>query len=168
LAQQWQRRIATGCGSRTVLKVGVAWAGRPSHPDDHHRSIPLADLGSLAQVPDIRWFSLQKGLRAADAAAGSLPLTDWTRDLADFADTAALIANLDLVITVDTSLAHLAGALGKPVWVLLPYAPDWRWLLDRADSPWYPTMRLFRQQKIGDWRAPVDAVASALRSLVLL
>jgi ADP-heptose:LPS heptosyltransferase len=91
-------------------------------------------------------------------------LTDWTAELHDFADTAALIDNLDLIITIDSAVAHLAGAMAKPVWVLLPWRSDWRWLSDRDDSPWYPTMRLFRQPKPGDWDAPMQQVAKALRS----
>ena len=91
-----------------------------------------------------------------------LRLIDWTTDLRDFAETAALIDNLDLVITIDTSVAHLAGAMGKPVWVLLPFMPDWRWMLDRTDSAWYPTMRLFRQPKIADWDTPLQQLVEAL------
>jgi ADP-heptose:LPS heptosyltransferase len=90
-------------------------------------------------------------------------LIDFTSELYDLADSAALIANLDLVITVDTSIAHLAGGMGKPVWVFIPFNPDWRWLLDREDTPWYPTMRLFRQRKVGDWDIAIGRVASALR-----
>jgi ADP-heptose:LPS heptosyltransferase len=93
-----------------------------------------------------------------------MQLTDFTQDMNDFADTAALIANLDLIITVDTAVAHLAGTMGKPVWLLLPYVPDWRWLLDRQDSPWYPTMRLFRQSKFGDWGKVIQSVASVLQT----
>jgi hypothetical protein len=162
MVRLWQNRVGSAASGR--LKVGLCWAGRPTHPDDHHRSIPLARFSSLAHLPGIQWFSLQKGPRAA-AADSAISLTDWTADLADLADSAALIANLDLVLTVDTSLAHLAGAMGKPTWVLLPYAPDWRWLLDRADTPWYPTMRLFRRPKIGDWQTPIAAVAKALSAL---
>jgi tetratricopeptide (TPR) repeat protein len=162
LSKNWQRRMA-GAG-QSVLKIGLCWAGRPTHPDDHHRSIRLAEMMALAQFPNIHWFSLQKGPRAA-GVADEFPLTDWTADLSDFADTAALIANLDLVLTVDTSVAHLAGAMGKPTWVLLPYAPDWRWLLERSDSPWYPTARLFRQPKMGDWETVIAAVGEALVKL---
>jgi hypothetical protein len=109
-------------------------------------------------------FSLQKGPCAADLQdeKDHLPVTDLTECLGDFADTAAAIARLDLVISVDTAVAHLAGALGKPVWVLLPFAPDWRWMLDREDSPWYPTARLFRQTRPGDWPGVFDRVGAAL------
>jgi ADP-heptose:LPS heptosyltransferase len=92
-----------------------------------------------------------------------MKLLDWSRELNDFADTAALISALDLIITIDTGVAHLAGAMGKPTWVLLPFVPDWRWLMDRADSPWYPTMRLFRQPRLGDWQPPIDQVAAQLQ-----
>ena len=92
-----------------------------------------------------------------------MPFTDWTSELNDFEDTAALIANLDLVIAVDTAVAHLAGAMGKPVWMMIPFVPDWRWLLNRTDSPWYPTMRLFRQKSVGDWAGVIQAVADALQ-----
>jgi tetratricopeptide (TPR) repeat protein len=168
LTDRWRQRLGSITTNLGVARnVGVAWSGNPANGRNHIRSIPFSALQHLADTPDIRWFSLQKGLAANDAhRAGAKPnLIDWTDELTDFADTAALISALDVVITVDTSIAHLAGALGKPVWVLLAYVPDWRWLLDRAGSPWYPTMRLFRQQKIGDWRAPVDAVAKALEAL---
>jgi ADP-heptose:LPS heptosyltransferase len=108
----------------------------------------------------VDYYSLQKSV----AAPAGTRVTDWTAELEDFADTAALIAQLDLVITVDTAVAHLAGALGKAVWVLLPFSADWRWMVDRQDSPWYPTMRLFRQPKAGDWQSPVAQMAAALRS----
>ena len=109
-------------------------------------------------VPGVEWVSLQK------VAASQPPFEarDFSVDLTDFSETAALVANLDLVVTVDTSVAHLAGGLGRPVWVLLPYAPDWRWQLERNDSPWYPTARLFRQTALGDWTAPLEHVARQL------
>jgi hypothetical protein len=126
----------------------------------------LAQLAPLAQVPGVRFFSLQIGEAAAEAKIKTPPagmeLVDWTNELKDFADTAALIANLDLVIAVDTAVAHLAGAMGKPVWTLLPFVAEWRWLLDRQDSPWYPSMRLFRQSSRGDWDSVVARVADAL------
>ena len=110
-------------------------------------------MAPLAEARGVRFYSLQKGADAAQAATppAGLTLVDWSAELRDLADTAALIANLDLVITCDTSVAHLAGALGAPVWVGLPFAPDWRWMLGRSDCPWYPTMRLFRQLRPGDW-----------------
>jgi len=150
------------------VKVGLAWAGLPTHPNDIHRSLTLAAFAPLAAVPNITFYSLQKGKRASDAAdpPPGMHLVDLTPDLHDFADTAALIANLDLIISVDTSIVHLAGALAKPVWTLLPFLPDWRWLQDRPDSPWYPTMRLFRQQtqeqEPADWPAVLTQVAAAL------
>jgi len=146
----WKSRVA-GPG----LRVGLVWAGRPAHMNDRKRSCPLSLFGLLADLPDVSFVGLQKGPAAAQAA--DWPVKDSCRfvnlgeDFDDFADTAAVIANLDLVISVDTSVAHLAGAMGKPVWVLLPYIPDWRWMMGREDSPWYPTMRLFRQPQAGDW-----------------
>jgi hypothetical protein len=124
----------------------------------------LAKLAPLGQAPGVRFFSLQKGEAAAEAKTppAGMELTDWTEELKDFADTAALIANLDLVIAVDTAVVHLAGAMGKPVWTLLPYVPDWRWLLQRQDSPWYPSMRLFRHPSRGDWDSVITRVAEAL------
>jgi len=111
---------------------------------------------------DASFYSLQKGPAAAQQAPAGMKFINVAGELKDFADTAALLSNLDLVITVDTAVAHLAGALGKPVWVLLPFAPDWRWLLGREDSPWYPTMRLFRRPTAGDWDSVVARVAAQL------
>jgi hypothetical protein len=126
----------------------------------------LTDFAPLVDAPGVNFFSLQKGDAAEQlhSTPDGLAITDWTEQLQDLSDTAALMDALDLVITVDTSVAHLAGALGKPVWVLLPFAPDWRWMLDRSDSPWYPTMRLFRQPQARDWRSPVEQVAQALHT----
>jgi hypothetical protein len=159
LAERWRERVE-GLPGR---KVGLAWAGRPGHGNDRNRSIRLNQLEKLGIVAGVSFVSLQKGEAARQQTPG-LTITDWTADLNDFADTAALIANLDLVIAVDTAVAHLAGALGKPVWVLLPFVPDWRWMLDREDSPWYPTMRLFRQPAIGDWETPISRIVEALKS----
>ena len=124
----------------------------------------LSQFAPLARLPGVSFYSLQKGEQAGQARnpPTGLELIDWTEDLHDFADTAALIANLDLVISVDTAVAHLAGAMGKPVWVLLPFVPDWRWLLEREDSPWYPTMRLFRQKAIGQWHEVIERVVEQL------
>ena len=165
---QWRSRLAprsTPVAPR--LKVGLAWAGKPVNMADWYRSMPLSSLAPLADVKDVRFYSLQKGSgeQAANAPA-PMALCDLTNELRDFADTAALIANLDLVITVDTAVAHLAGAMAKPVWTLLPFVPEWRWLLDREDSPWYPTMRLFRQKTRGDWAGVVERVAGELNRRV--
>lgn len=143
-----------------ALKVGLVWKGNPRFENDAARSLPgFATLAPLLQVPGIRWFSMQK-----DEETLSEGITDLAPAIGDFADTAALIAGLDLVITVDTACAHLAGALGKPCWVLLPaWMPDSRWLADRADTPWYPhVMRLFRQRRDGAWDEVIDDVAAAL------
>jgi len=160
-AGRWQRRLAD---DSALVKVGLAWAGRPTHTNDRNRSIKLARLAPLGQLPGVRFFSLQKGEVAAEAKTPppGMELVDWTEELKDFAETAALIANLDLVVAVDTAVVHLAGAMGKPVWVLLPFGSDWRWLLERQDSPWYPSMRLFRQSRIGDWDSVIARVVEAL------
>lgn len=150
----WARRLRTG---RTA--VGVVWAGNPAHADDRARSLPANRLLPLTRLPGIDWWSLQVGAAAADTPAGIANLAD---DLLDFGDTAAAISQLDLIITVDTAVAHLAGSLGKPVWLLLAYASDWRWLLDRADSPWYPSLRIFRQQRPGEWSDVIARVAAQL------
>jgi len=158
----WRARLPA-----TPLKVGLVWAGRPEHKRDRWRSLDLAALSPLGAVPDVVFVSLQKGPAAEQARTPppGLTLIDPTAELVDFVDTAALVAALDLVIAVDTSVAHLAGALGKPVWLLLPAMPDWRWLLGRADSPWYPTARLFRQPSRGDWPRVVQDVTAALRQI---
>jgi tetratricopeptide (TPR) repeat protein len=138
-------------------RVGLVWAGSSHHPDDRRRSLPRDRLAPLFDVPDVDWFSLQIGSPPPDGA------TDLTAGIRDFADTAEKLAELDLLITVDTSIAHLAGAIGRPAWVLLAYTPDWRWQLERSDTPWYPSLRLFRQKKPGDWAGVVDEVSAALR-----
>lgn len=148
--------------------VGVVWRGNPNFDNDADRSIgSLADLRALLDTPGATFVSLQKEMSPNDIGAldAMSQVIDIGADLTNFADTAAVIENLDLVITVDTAVAHLAGALGKPCWVLLPHhMTDWRWLADRSDSPWYPgVMRLFRQQHAGDWRAVLDEVGQALR-----
>ena len=144
--------------------VGLVWAEDPGHAEDRNRSLKLSQLAPLGQVPEVEFFSLQKGPQAAELLAprSGLRVTGLTGNLVDFADTASAILGLDLVITVDTAVAHLAGALGRPVWTLLPFAPDWRWLLEREDSPWYPSMRLFRQPRPGDWAAVIEKVAARL------
>ena len=161
----WCERLA---GSSTSLKVGLVWAGHPTHKNDRQRSLKLASLAPLAEVGGVRFISLQKAGTSAEARTppAGMELIDVAEELQDFADTAALISNLDLVIAVDTAVAHLAGAMGQPVWTLLPFAPDWRWLLERSDSPWYPTMRLFRQPSIGDWDAVIAEVREQLQALV--
>ncbi len=149
------------------LRVGLSWAGSARHVNDRRRSCPLAALVPLLELPDIAWFSLQKidgeDQIAQVPAAQRIHLLDARND---FAQKAALIEGLDLVVSVDTSNAHLAGALGKPVWILLPFAPDWRWRLGRTDSPWYPTARLFRQPRAGDWTSVVADVRAALAARV--
>ncbi len=154
------------------LKVGIVWAGNPEHNHDRYRSAKLSDFLPLLQLPNIEFYSLQKGkseeLRQfmAENSAMIGTLQNLEPQLNDFADTAGAIAALDLLITVDTSVAHLAGALGKPVWILLCAIPDWRWLLNREDSPWYPTARLFRQTQLSNWSTVMDSVAEALPELI--
>ncbi len=147
------------------VRVGLVWAGAASNPRDKLRSIPLQTFLPLLENADCDFFSLQAGPRAADLAAlpSEIPVTDIGSRVRDFADTAAVMGQVDLIISVDTSTLHLAGALARPVWGLLPYAPDWRWLLEREDTPWYPTMRLFRQPTPGDWESVVARLAKALQ-----
>ncbi len=143
--------------------IGLVWAGNPNHINDKQRSISQETLLELTNLAGFGWYSLQVGAsEKAKRALVRAGVTDLSSGFTDFADTAAAIQALDLVITVDTSVAHLAGALGKPVWILLPFVPDWRWLLDRSDSPWYPSARLFRQPKRGDWASVLKEVKQAL------
>ena len=161
----WRRQLGAG------LHVGLVWAGNPAHGNDRNRSLPRGEAARLlrplhrlaAAIPGLRLAGLQTGPRHGEVPV-PLGIPDYSAGLGDFADTASLVAALDLVVTVDTATAHLAGALGKPVWVMLPYAPDWRWQLVRHDSPWYASMRLFRQPAPGDWDAVIRAVAAALRA----
>ncbi len=148
------------------LRVGIAWSGSTWHVNDRSRSVPLAELSDLFEL-DASFVSLQKEVRETDRAAFSaVGLLDLSDQLKSFADTAVLIDSLDLVITVDTAVAHLAGALGKPVWLMLPYTPDWRWQMNRSDTPWYPTMTLFRQHARGDWSAVRAKVSNALAEFI--
>jgi hypothetical protein len=159
LLHKWERKLKEYEGCQ---KVGLVWGGAKTHPRDAERSIPLDALAALNRLHGVRLFSLQKDIaRQASAATGWI---DFTAELHDFAETAALTANLDLVIGVDTAVVHLAGALGKPAWTLLPHSPDWRWLLGRDDSPWYPTMRLFRQAVPGDWSGVIGRVVELLQA----
>jgi len=164
-AARWRERLET---PRPQRKVGLAWAGNPRHKRDRIRSLPVEAYAPLLAIRECSFFSLQKGdaagsLAKVDALGGRI--VDYTAELESFADTAALVSALDLVITVDTAIAHLAGALGKPVWILLPLAPDSRWMTARADSPWYPSARLFRQRQRGDWEPVIQAVAGELERL---
>lgn len=159
---RWANRLPLA--SAVSQRVGVAWSGNPKHENDPNRSIPLVLFSTLMAGFDGQFFGLQTEIRASDRAI--IPtlsnLLDLSGEIEDCADTASIMANLDLIITVDTSIAHLAGAMGKPVWVLVPFVPDWRWLLDREDSPWYPTMRLFRQSTQGEWLEVLRRVNEAL------
>jgi len=147
------------------LRVGLAWAGSPTHQNDRHRSCRSSDLAPLFAIPDIAFYSLQLGPQAAElkeAGIWSGRLVDLGARLGDYADTAAVIQQLDLLITVDTSVLHLAGALGRPAWGMISARSDWRWMLDREDSPWYPSLRLFRQSRLDDWSEPFGRAADAL------
>ena len=162
----WQERIEQLDGpgglrdlGQSAPKIGLVWSGNPSRQDDQMRSCPPEMLSTLLKTDGISFFNLQK----EGIPKYLVPLHDFSPSLTDFSETAAAIAALDLIITVDTAVAHLAGALGKPVWVMLSYAADWRYLLKREDSPWYPTMRLFRQTEPGDWPGLIKSVTSALK-----
>jgi hypothetical protein len=167
VAARWRSRVNTGGAG---LKVGLVWGSQSPNPDAPLKSATLQAFAPLISVRAARFYSLQIGEAARQAV--SLPITDLTQEIRDFADTAGLISSLDLTISVDTSVAHLAGAMGKPVWTLLPHVPDWRWEPDSPVSKWYPTMRLYRQPRRGDWASPItdvgrdlEAVLSGRRSL---
>jgi predicted O-linked N-acetylglucosamine transferase (SPINDLY family) len=145
-----------------ALRVGLVWAGNPEHRNDRSRSIALSLLEALFGIEGVQFFSLQMGVEAEQLAMIDGGVIDLRYEIGDMADTAALMTNLDLVIAVDTSVVHLAGALGRPTWLLLPFAPDWRWMLEREDSPWYPTMRLFRQTERDGWEPVVERLRAAL------
>lgn len=155
LVASWKDRLANANGA---LRVGLVWSGRKTFRDDRWRSLKFDQLAPFFEIPSVHFFSLQIGGPSDER------LTDLSKELHDFADTAAVLKNLDLLITSDTAAAHLAGALACPVWVMLPFAPDWRWLLGREDSPWYPSMRLFRQPGRGDWAGVIDRVSQELRN----
>lgn len=163
----WAERLASLL-PRGRKRVGIVWAGSPTHNKDRRRSMALSDFAPLTDIPGVALAALQKGPAQAQIARyfGRAPLINLGPALTDYRDTAAALDHLDLVVTVDTSVAHLAGAMGRKVWILLPFAPDWRWLLDRADSPWYGTARLFRQKSPGDWGPVMEEVAAALRQEV--
>jgi hypothetical protein len=154
-ASKWRERL----GERRVPRIGIAWAGSAAHKNNRRRSIALERFVPLFAVDGVELVSLQKELSPADAGMlaehGALQLGE---ELGDFADTAAVISLLDLVVSVDTSVVHLAGAIGRPVWALIPFAPDFRWMLAREDSPWYPTVRLFRQPQLSDWDSVLERV----------
>jgi tetratricopeptide (TPR) repeat protein len=149
------------------LKVGLAWSGNPSHQFDYNRSVPLEMFARITADVPVHFFALQKDYHGTDRTrlSGFPKINDISRTIVDFEDTAAIVTALDLVITVDTSVAHLAGALGTRTWLMLGFAPDWRWLLNRPDSPWYPSVRLFRQPAIGDWAAVVEELRTELSAL---
>ena len=143
-----------------IPRIGLVWSGNPAHHNDRRRSLPEAALAPLLALPGLAWVNLQKGPRSGALAHRGLP--DLSDRMPGFAETAGLLATLDLMVAVDTAVAHLAGALGRPCWVMLPHAPDWRWMTGRDDSPWYATLRLFRQDRPGDWSGVIDRVAAAL------
>jgi len=158
-SEVWRKRLATIAKPR----VGLVWSGKPTHKNDHNRSIALSRLEPLLSIPAIQFISLQHEYRDPDLAAlGRLPILRLDDALTDFAETAAVIGELDLVIGVDTAVAHLAGAMARPLWLLLSHIQDWRWLRGRTDSPWYPSARLFRQPHIGDWDGAIALVAKEL------
>jgi tetratricopeptide (TPR) repeat protein len=165
LVQKWRNKVQH---DHSKIKVGLVWAGRPEHKDDRNRSCRLEFFSPLAELSNISFYSLQKGVASEQAKnpPKGMKFLDYTEEIRDFSDTAALMENLDLTLSVDTSVVHLAGALGKSVWTLIPFSPDWRWMLNREDSPWYPTMRLFRQPSLGDWESMIARVKDELLQLL--
>jgi hypothetical protein len=164
LVSKWRARL----GESRAPRIGVAWAGSAVHKNDSKRSIALARFAPLLKTPGVEFVSIQKEVSRSDAAVleAHASVLHVGGELGDFTDTAAVISSMDLVISADTSVAHLAGALARPVWILVPLAPDFRWLLKREDSPWYPTVRLFRQPQLGDWDSVLERVSRELASLV--
>ena len=160
-------RWSTKLGPRKRMRVGLVWTGNPLHHNDSNRSIPFDVLAPLLDLP-ADWICLHKDLSGEDrdALTERPAIRHFADDIADFADTAALTQHCDMVISVDTAVAHLAGALGKPLWLLLPSFPDWRWLIEREDSPWYPTARLFRQSALGDWASVVERVKREIQARI--
>jgi hypothetical protein len=149
----------------TGPRVALCWAGNPNHNSDRHRSIPAPQLAPLLAVSGVQFASVQKDLRETDMAfLANAPVLNFGVHLRDFGDAAAILSMCDLVITVDTAIAHLAGALGLPVWILVQHSPDFRWLMQREDSPWYPTARLYRQPKVFDWESVIARLAGDLAS----
>jgi hypothetical protein len=162
--EKWRRRLP----QNGRMRVGIVWAGNSVHLNDQNRSVPLARFATVLSVPGLDFVSVQKEVSAAQAAIlDEHGVVQLGQEFEDFADTAAVVAMLDLLVAVDTSVAHIAGAMGKAVALLVPFSPDWRWLLDRTDSPWYPTMRLFRQTAIGDWGTPLEQVRKELADVAL-
>jgi hypothetical protein len=162
LRAEWAGRMA----AIDAFRVGLVWAGRREFPQNEQRSVRLAQYSPLFDVDGVAFFSLQKGPDADQIATLGRPIFGWVDDCKDILDTAGLMQNLDLVVTVCTSVAHLAGALGRPVWLLNRFQSEWRWMLEREDSPWYPTMRIFRQETAGDWDRVIARVPSALKNAV--
>jgi tetratricopeptide (TPR) repeat protein len=162
---RWAERL-DGLVPQGFRRIGVIWAGRPTHNNDRNRSALLADFRPLGEVAGIALLALQKGPKTEQAGGwyGRAPLINIGAEIADYEDTMAILDNLDLLVTVDTSVAHVAGAMGRPVWIMLPRAPDWRWLLDRSDTPWYPSARLFRQRHVRRWDDVVQTIAAELRA----
>ena len=153
--------------SDPLFKIGIAWQGNRSHPQDRWRSFPLRELAGIARLDGVRLYSLQMGEgREQLAEVSDWPIVDLGDRVGDFHNTAAIMRNLDLVIACDSAAAHLAGALGAPVWLALMFSPDWRWMLERNDSPWYPTMRLFRQRHPGDWASVFDSMRQTLVAML--
>ena len=158
---QWQSRI----GNKTRPRAGLVWSGGTTHKEDRRRSIPLKDYLKYC-TDDFEYFSLQKDVRESDLRdLENSTILHFGQELHDFTDTAALITQLDVVITADTSVAHLAASLNKPTLMLIPFAPDWRWMLDRDDSPWYPSVKLYRQERLGEWRPTIQALFDDLSSI---
>lgn len=162
----WQKRLDLLAAPGTK-RIGIVWAGRPTHNNDRLRSAKLADFAPIAALPKVALISLQKGPPTEQAGAyfGRAPLINIGAEVRDYDDTMALIASLDLIVTVDTSVGHLAAAMGKPTWILLPTSPDWRWLLEREDTPWYASVRLFRQTVPREWGDVMQRVAEAIQDL---
>jgi hypothetical protein len=162
----WKHRL-DGLVPAGFRRIGVIWAGRPTHNNDRNRSALLADFLPIANVPGIALLALQKGPTTGQAGSyyGRAPLINVGAEIRDYDDTMAILENIERLVTVDTSVAHLAGAMGRPVWIMLPKAPDWRWLREREDSPWYPTVRLFRQSEVRRWDDVAGRVAACLRDV---
>ncbi len=164
-ADRWRSRVRS---QPARMHIGIVWSGNPEHRNDRHRSVPPEALLPLLRTPGVLWHTLQPELRGSVSGLfpSDIPMHHHGEALTDFGESAALVEQLDLVITVDTVAAHLGGALAKPVWVLLPFNPDWRWMKDRTDSPWYPTLRLFRQLRPREWAPVVEMARDALNTLI--